>query len=153
MAAAPVAAPPQQCMDLLQAVDAYPAWHPDLVRSVTVLERDDQGRPTQARATLRVAVGPFTKEVVLVLAVHRDGPRTVKLTRLRNEPADEERFEARWRVHEGGQTRIELELEADFEVPRLIRVGAIGDAMARDFVTAASAAIARPRGDSTPPRR
>src|ERR1022692_2749591 len=39
-ATALVPAPLTQCLALVEAVDRYPAWYPDVVRTVEVLERD-----------------------------------------------------------------------------------------------------------------
>lgn len=142
-----VAAPMAQCLELLEAIDGYPGWHPEVVRSIVVLERRDAGSPTKVGATLHAALGPFNKDLELVLAIQFEAPGTVKLTRLAGEVSDEEGFQAIWRVHEVAETRIELELElaASLDVPRLVPVGGVGDAMARDFVAAAIRAL-EPKG-------
>lgn len=136
-----VAAPAEQCLELLAAIDGYPSWHPGVVRGVIVLERDDQGRPTKARATLHVSLGPLTKDLELVLAVDVARPSTVELRRLPGDPSDKDEFVATWRLLAGAGTRIELELRASLDVPRLVPVGRIGEAMAADFVAAASRAL------------
>ena len=50
-----VRATPAQCFPLLAAVDRYPEWNGELVREVTVLERDETGRPSTARLSIHVA--------------------------------------------------------------------------------------------------
>ncbi|MGI8429812.1 MAG: SRPBCC family protein [Solirubrobacteraceae bacterium] len=140
-----VTAPVQRCLELLEAIDGYPRWHPEVVRSVVVLERSEQGAPTKARATLHASLGPFTKDLELELAVQVQAPGTVKLTRLSGGASDGEGFEAVWHVHEQGKTRIELALNASLDVPRLIPVRGLGDAMAADFVAAATRALAPQR--------
>jgi ribosome-associated toxin RatA of RatAB toxin-antitoxin module len=138
---AAVAASPRDCLALLEAVDRYPEWHPEVVREVEVLERDEDGRPLRARATLRVARGPLVKDVEAVLAIEVDPDGVVKLTRVPDEPGDEETFEVTWRLQSGRRTRIRLELEATLDVPRLLPLGGIGDAMAHGFVSAALAEL------------
>ena len=146
-----VAAPMSDCLALLEAVDRYPEWHPDVVREVEVLERDSGGRPLKARAALHVARGPLVKEIELILAVSVDPSGTVKLTRVPHEPSDEEAFEVTWRLERGRHTRIRLELTANLDVPRLLPLGGIGDAMAHGFVAAALRAIRSPQPAAQPP--
>ena len=62
-------------MALLAAVDRYPSWHPDVVKDVEVLERDDQGRPTKARTKLHVQHGPITRDFDLTMEVKRRSGR------------------------------------------------------------------------------
>jgi hypothetical protein len=137
--------PVAECVEFLRAVDRYPTWHPNVVRSVEVLERDGDGHPTKAQAKLHVSVGPLNKDFNLTLAVTLEGPRTVKLTRVPHGPGDDERFEVTWRLEEGGETRISLQLEANLSVPRIVPIGGIGDAMAAGFVTAATRALSASR--------
>jgi hypothetical protein len=135
-------APLETCLRFLQAVDAYPSWYPEVVREVSVIERDEQGLPARARATLHVARGPLVRDFHLVLAVRTQPPATVRLTRLANEPSDQEEFEITWRLREGGRrTRLDLDLAANLSVPRLLPLGGIGDAMAQGFVEAATRAL------------
>jgi ribosome-associated toxin RatA of RatAB toxin-antitoxin module len=142
-----VAAPVEDCYRLLEAVDGYPAWHPDVVRAAEVLERDADGCPVRARATLHVAVGPLVRDFNLILAVQLERLRRVKLIRQRNEPSDEEQFEVSWRLQPEGEraTRIAIELDANLSVPRLVPLGGIGDSMAEGFVSAAARALTRSR--------
>jgi Polyketide cyclase / dehydrase and lipid transport len=57
-----VAAPLDQCLALLEAVDRYPTWYPEVVRDVEVLDRDPSGQPTRARTKLHVSRGPLVKD-------------------------------------------------------------------------------------------
>jgi Polyketide cyclase / dehydrase and lipid transport len=134
----------EQCFALLAAMDGYPRWYPDVVREVRVIETGADGRPSRAHVTLHVAYGPLAKDFPLVLAIALDRPRTVRLTRLPNEPGDDEQFDVIWRLEDRGDTRIELELEARLDVPRLLPIGGIGDVMADGFVQAAIAALGTP---------
>jgi hypothetical protein len=141
-AGAVVAASAQECLTLLVAVDGYPSWYPQVVRDVAVLERDPQGRPSRARATLHVSVGPLVRDFNLLLAIAIEDPGTVKLTRVPNDPSDMERFEVTWRVDEAGETRLQLELHANLSVPRLLPLGGVGGSLAQGFVDAAARALA-----------
>lgn len=140
-ATAVVPAPVERCFSLLAAVGGYPRWYPDVVRGVEVIETGTDGRPTRAHATLRVAFGPLAKDFPLVLAIELDRPRTVRLTRLPNEPSDDEQFEVIWRLGDRVSTRVELELDARLDVPRLLPIGGICDVMADGFVQAAVEAL------------
>lgn len=127
---------------LLRAVDEYPSWGTDLVREVVVLERDDAGYPQTLQATLRVPIGPIPMSFHLTLAVSAELPDCVKLTRLPNDPDDEETFVALWRLDENQTpgTTIRLDIEADLDVPRFVPIGDIGDKLAKGFLDAAAAA-------------
>ncbi len=128
----------EQVLDLLRAVDEYPTWYPDGVRAAAVLERDDEGRPTKVNATLHVASGPLVRDFRLTLAVTSPDPTTIKLARVPHDSRDPERFEVTWRVLERHGVRIELALDANLSVPRLLPVGGVGESIARGFVDAAA---------------
>jgi ribosome-associated toxin RatA of RatAB toxin-antitoxin module len=136
-----VAAPIERCFDLLVNVDRYPSWYPDVVKSVEVLERDSYGRPTKARAKLHVAYGPVTRDFDLIMNVQADPYGAVTLTRIPHEPTDAEKFQVAWKLREGSETRIDLDLTADLPVPRFLPVGGIGDGLAQGFVTSAVRAL------------
>ncbi|HWF52638.1 MAG TPA: SRPBCC family protein [Solirubrobacteraceae bacterium] len=135
------AAPVDECVRFFLAVDRYPAWYPEVVRTVEVRERDAEGEPVRARAVLHVTAGPIVKDFDLVLAVALADPRTVELTRVPNHSGDDERFDVTWRLEEGARTTIRLEVEASLSVPRFLPVGGIGDGMATGFVVAAIRAL------------
>ncbi len=144
-AAEVVAAPIDRCFALLEAVDAYPAWHPEVVQVVEVLDRDARGLPSRVRTKLHVSQGPLVKDFDLLMAVVTDRPRTVALTRVADQPS-EQKFDVRWRLQAGEGTRIELGLNANLNVPRFLPLGGIGDSMARGFVAAAARALVTPLG-------
>ena len=133
-----VGTPIEQCYELLLAVDRYPDWYPDVVREAEVVERDPDGTPTKARATLHVSAGPLVRDFRLLLAVVAQRPTRVRLARIPHDSSDDEEFQVTWRLHGDGQTRIELELDANLSVPRLVPLGGIGESLARGFVTAAA---------------
>ncbi len=133
----PVPATPERCIALFEAVEAYPSWYPEVVQELTVLEREDDGRPTRVQTTLHVAKGPITKDFHLVLAVVSDRRSEVALTRVKHPGSGNEEFEATWHVTDPG-AEISLDLAASLDVPRLLPVGGIGDALAEGFVAAAA---------------
>jgi ribosome-associated toxin RatA of RatAB toxin-antitoxin module len=139
-ATALVPAPLEQCLELLQAVDRYPDWYPDAVRSVEVLERDKGGVPSRARTELHVKVGPVTKDFDLLMAVTVEPPATVKLVKV----GGTAKFDVVWRLQAGDGTRLSLELDASLEVSRFVPLRGVGDSVAQGFVSAASAELVRP---------
>jgi hypothetical protein len=132
-----VDATPAECMTLLEAVDGYPEWHPDVVKEVEVLARNDAGHPTRVRTKLHLVYGPLVKDFNLVMAVASDGRRRVKLTKVQDAHSGPEQFEVTWLVEDTGPTLIRLDLSASLDVPRFLPVGGVGDAMANGFVSAA----------------
>ena len=132
----------ERCMELLEAVDQYPSWHPTVVRSVEVLERNDQGRPTKARTKLHVQYGPISRDFDLTMDVEVDPAGVVKLTRIPHNGGDGEKFDVIWRVSGAGPTQVRLDLAANLNVPRFLPIGDVGDSMASGFVNAAATALA-----------
>ncbi|HET7050742.1 MAG TPA: SRPBCC family protein [Solirubrobacteraceae bacterium] len=132
-----VDAPVDQCVALLEAVDRYPEWHPDVVREVEVLARSDAGNPTRVRTKLHVARGPLVKDFNLVMSVASDGARQVRLTKVLDAHSGPEQFEVTWLVEDTGPTVVRLDLSASLDVPRFLPVGGVGDGLAEGFVAAA----------------
>jgi ribosome-associated toxin RatA of RatAB toxin-antitoxin module len=141
-ASATTPASPEACLALLAAVDRYPDWHPDVVKEVEVLERDDQGRPTKARTKLHVQHGPITRDFDLTMEVKHHPPGAVRLSRIPHHGGDGEKFEVNWFVREAQPTDLQLKLAADLDVPRFLPLGGVGDSMAEGFVSAATRALA-----------
>jgi ribosome-associated toxin RatA of RatAB toxin-antitoxin module len=141
-ATAAVAAPAEECLALLAAVDRYPTWHPEVVRHVDVLDRDAAGQPTRVKTKLHLSQGPLSKDFDLDMAVVVHPPSAVQLFRVANEPGDEERFEVTWHVEAPAHAQLRLELRANLSVPRFLPLGGIGDAVADGFVNAAARALA-----------
>jgi ribosome-associated toxin RatA of RatAB toxin-antitoxin module len=134
-----VPAPLAQCLALVEAVDGYPVWYPEVVRAVEVLERDARGLPTRAQTKLHVSAGPLTKDFDLPMAVTFKPPATVTLAKI----GGRAKFDVIWRLHDGENTRIELELDASLDVPRFVPLGDVGNSVAQGFISAASAELAR----------
>ncbi|MGA2011438.1 MAG: SRPBCC family protein [Solirubrobacteraceae bacterium] len=143
-AAALVPAPPAQCLALVEAVDEYPSWHPEVVREVEVLERDARGLPSRARTILHLSAGPVTKDFDLLMSITVDPPATVTLSKI----GGSARFDVIWHLHDGQGTRVEVTLAANLDVPRFLPLGGVGDSVAQGFVSAASAELARRARDS-----
>ena len=141
-ASAAVASGEAEALALLRAVERYPEWYPDGVRDVSVLERDADGAASLVRATLHLAHGPLQRDFGLTLAVGAPTPDTVTLVRRSHGRGDAEQFAVTWRVVPAGSgARIELELDANLSVPRLLPVGGVGEALAQGFVGAAVRAL------------
>jgi ribosome-associated toxin RatA of RatAB toxin-antitoxin module len=136
-----VRASPAECMQLLEAVDRYPEWHPEVVRKVTVLARDEGALASKVEARLHVSRGPLSRDLELMLAVSTDEPLAIRLTRLPYDPTDQEEFELIWRVEGSSETRIGLALAANLDLPRALPLGGVGEAMARGFLAAAARAL------------
>ena len=137
-------ATPEQAFALLEDIDRYPVWHPEVVKEAEVLERDAQGHPTKAHCKLHVERGPMTRDFDLLMAVSVEPGRTIALKRIPHEQGDAERFEVTWHVDGGQSTRIALDLLADLNVPRFLPLGGVGDGLAEGMVSAATRALASP---------
>ena len=132
-----IAATPAECFGLVAAIARYPSWLGDEVRQVEVLSAGSDGRPTQVRTLLHVAVGPLIRDFDLVMDVtYREGEE-VRLSRVADDPSGADRFEVVWRVESRAATRVAIELTAALEVPRLVPLGGVGDRLAQGFVDAA----------------
>jgi ribosome-associated toxin RatA of RatAB toxin-antitoxin module len=138
--------PAEECFTLLADVERYPAWCPDLVPEVEVLDRDDDGQPRHVRATLHVSSGPLVRDFRLRLAVVREPPVAVRLTRIPHDRGDREEFDVSWRVEALARTRIQLKLDATLSVPRLLPIGGVGDSIATGMVAAAARALSQAGG-------
>jgi Polyketide cyclase / dehydrase and lipid transport len=138
-AATLVPAPLAQCLALVEAIDEYPVWYPEVVRAVEVLERDARGLPSRTQTKLHLSAGPVTKDFDLLMAVTIEPPATVKLAKV----GGTANFGVIWRLNEGENTRIELELDASLDVPRFLPLGDVGNSVAQGFISAARAELAR----------
>jgi ribosome-associated toxin RatA of RatAB toxin-antitoxin module len=141
-ATALVPAPLAECLALVEAVDEYPDWYPEVVRSVEVRERDADDKPSRAQTQLHLSFGPLTKDFDLLMRVVREPPATVKFVKV----GGNAKFDVTWRLQDGANTRIALELDANVDAPRFLPLGGIGDSVAQGFVSAARAELERRPG-------
>jgi len=130
-----VAASVEKCVAFLAAVDRYPDWYPEVVKDVSVLEQEPDGRPRLVRTKLHVKVGPVARDFELVMAVDLHAPGTVALTK---RGGSEQQFDVTWLARGGKQTRLEVELSAALNVPRVMPLGDVGNSVASGFIEAAS---------------
>ena len=121
-----IAATPQACYDALADFERVPDWQ-GAVRSIEVLERDDQGRGT----VVGYEVDAKVKRVRYTLRQVHEPPRRLGSEYLGGDFRD---FSGEWRfiAIEDGRTRVELDLRIDPGrfVPGPLR-GAISDAVMR----------------------
>jgi ribosome-associated toxin RatA of RatAB toxin-antitoxin module len=141
-ASALVPAPLAEGLSLVEAVDEYPLWYPEVVRAVAVLERNARGVPSRAQTKLHVSVGPMTKDFDLLMSVTVEPPATVKLARV----GGNAKFDVIWLLNDAESTRIAIELDASLDVPRFLPLGDVGNAVAQGFIAAATAEVARRAG-------
>lgn len=132
-----------RCFALLSALEEYPDWYPEVVRSVEVVEHGSDGHAVQAVAVLHASLGPIVRDFDLRLVVETERPTLVRVSRIPHDRSDPERFEVTWRLREAAKTWIGLELEAKLSVPRLVPVGGLGDTLAGGFTAAAARRLAR----------
>jgi ribosome-associated toxin RatA of RatAB toxin-antitoxin module len=141
-ASAEVAVPVGDCFALLMAIEEYPSWF-EPVRTVEILEREPDGRALLARAELHVPQSPFGTDFDLVLAVRSEHPESISLTKLPDDPNDEDRLELWWWLTEDASTRIHFEFDAALSfVPGFLPVGGAGDWVAAAILDAATSAFA-----------
>jgi ribosome-associated toxin RatA of RatAB toxin-antitoxin module len=142
LASAAVAAPAKRCFALLAAVEEYPRWIGEYVRAVEVLARDRHGRPIRAVAEVHVEESPFGKDFELIVEIETESTRTLRMTRIPNDPDDMNHLEARWRLKAGRQTTIAFEFGARISfLPALLPLGDAGDVIAAAVLEAAASAL------------
>lgn len=117
-----IEATPDEIMSVLFDLESLTQWSP-AHQKVEVLERDDQGRPTKSRQTVKI-VG-ITDEQVLDYSIHEDGVSWTLVSSRQQRAQD-----ARYRLAPDGDcTRVNFELTVDPIVPVpgfLIKKGANG---------------------------
>ncbi len=145
-AAAPVRASASECFALLAAIEAYPTWHPDVVRRAEVTGRDANGHPSLARATVHLGIGPVHRDFELNLEVSALPDKLVRLSRVARGASDPELFVLTWQIGRDPDRRLAVELRARLEVPRLLPLQGIGDAVAQGFLAAAQAELEQRAG-------
>jgi len=113
-------ASPDDILQVLFDIEKLPEWS-SAHRTVEVLERDDEGRPTRSRQVVRI-VG-IDDEQVLDYSVHDDGVSWT-LVSSKQQKSQEGRYTL---TPEGDKTRVTFDLTVDPTVPLpgfLVRKGA-----------------------------
>ncbi len=140
-AAADAAAPPERAYAVLADVERYRDWYPEVIRGVSVRERDGAGAVRLADVTLS-APGLPIGDLEARLRVERHPLQAVSLVRVPYEPSDDEELSIAWQVVPAdGGSRLTLRIDARLPVPRLVPLGGLGDRIAAGFVGAAVRAI------------
>jgi ribosome-associated toxin RatA of RatAB toxin-antitoxin module len=139
-----VDAPPERCYALMTDYERIPSWQ-GAVKSIDVLERDEQGRGS----VLAYEVDAKVKVVRYRLRQVYDEPRRLASEYLGGDFRD---FSGEWRFTplDGGRTHVELELRIDPGrfVPRPLR-GAISDAVMRRALRDLKTHLERQRAPSS----
>ena len=68
----------------------------------------------------------------------------MQLERVPHDDADPEVLTVSWRIQAGRPVRLEVELAAALEVPRMVPLGRVAESLAQGFVAAASRALSPP---------
>lgn len=135
--------PPEECFELLAAVERYPDWF-EFVREVELLERERRNKPGRARAALHIPQSPFGTDFEFVVAVTTKRPVAITLTRVPESPNDPDRLELIWRMHGNGSTRLEFEFDAAASfVPGFVPLGGAGEALAQAGIDAVRDVLTR----------
>ncbi len=103
-------ATPDEIMDVLFDLESLTEWSPSH-KKVEILERDEEGRPTKSRQTVKI-VG-VTDEQVLDYSVHDDGVSWT-LVSAKQQRAQKGRYTL---TPDGNSTRVRFELTVDPLVP------------------------------------
>lgn len=123
----------------LRDLESYPAWHPDVVQSVEVVTRDQDGVPSTVDAALAVALGPVHLTKRMRMAVSAEPSTLVSLERVPDARGEHEPFTIVWQLAELGpdRTQVTVRMSARLELPPFLPVGQIGRQLAQGFLDAA----------------
>jgi hypothetical protein len=139
-----VTATPGDCFALLLDVEGYPAWHPEVVLSARTLERQAGGAPALAATTVHLGLGPLARDFDLLMKITSEPERSVRLARVRHDSSDPEELSLHWQIDPSRPTGLALELSARLDVPRLVPLAGLGDAVAQGFLEAAQRELQGP---------
>lgn len=123
---AEVPASPARCLERLADVGGYSSWS-SLIKAVQVLEA-----PGRVRLRADVLGVSFEMDCELVM-----GDGRAVLRRLPNDPQDEERYEADWRVSQADAgAAVELHVAATLDAPGPVHLlrGRVGRRLADDLL-------------------
>jgi ribosome-associated toxin RatA of RatAB toxin-antitoxin module len=113
-----VAALRERCFAVASDAEGYPDWHP-VIESMTVLERDDAGRPTRARAVVDASVSTVT----VTIGFDYEPPDRV---RCRRQSGDLREMWTRFEFVELGPSRTRVEYSTSLDPGRMLSLLAKG---------------------------
>jgi hypothetical protein len=133
-----------RCFAHLADVERYPVWYPTGVKRVEVLDRDEDGRPTEVDTILSVSEGPLRKDFEMILGVRLHDPVMVDLRQVPGENSNRDSMGVMWSLAAAGRdgTEITVDLTAHLDLPPFLPVGAIADKVAKGFLAAALQSLA-----------
>src|SRR5581483_7918013 len=112
-ASAEVAASAQECLALLEDLERYPSWYPEVVRRVQIVSPEADRAPVQARTTVHLGIGPIQRDFNLLMQLSSEAGRVIRLARVKDEASDAEELSATWRIEDrspGDRTRLTVEV-------------------------------------------
>jgi ribosome-associated toxin RatA of RatAB toxin-antitoxin module len=122
---------------LLSNFESYQDWFPEGVKSIQVLERDPDGHPSRLQTKLHTSSGPIQRDFDMQMTTTLRRPQLVELKRAPNQNRDQEEMTVSWRLTEGPQTLVAVDLRARLDVPGFLPVGGLAQGMADRFLQAA----------------
>jgi ribosome-associated toxin RatA of RatAB toxin-antitoxin module len=108
----------ERCFELAADADGYPDWHP-VIKSMTILERDPDGRPARATAVVDASVS----EVTLELGFELERPALVEC---RRRSGDLNEMWTRFEFTELGPDRTRLDYSTALDPGRMLSMLARG---------------------------
>src|SRR4051812_3542012 len=127
-------ASPSRCLEVLSAVERYPEWS-RLIGEVEVLERAADGLPSAVR--LRADV--LGLKVLMDCALEFGDDRAL-VRRVPNDPEDDERYEAAWRIRDG-EVKLRVKAAIDAPGPAGVLRGRVNKRLADDLLSDFVAAL------------
>jgi ribosome-associated toxin RatA of RatAB toxin-antitoxin module len=122
---------------LLSDFESYPDWFPEGVKSIQVLERDPDGHPSRLQAQLHTSSGPVQRDFDMQMTTVLRRLEMVELRRVPNQNRDGEEMTVSWRLTNGPQTLVAVDLRARLDLPGFLPVGGLAQGMADQFLQAA----------------
>jgi ribosome-associated toxin RatA of RatAB toxin-antitoxin module len=107
-----IRATPEHCFDILVDFERYPEWSPD-IKSVTVLERDAQGRATR----VAIRAGAFGRSTSLTLAYdYHNAPKELSWVQVDGDLT--RRYDGSYTFDAAGdETEVTYTLTVELKVP------------------------------------
>jgi ribosome-associated toxin RatA of RatAB toxin-antitoxin module len=130
-------APVEAAFTLLSDFESYPQWFPEGVRSIQVLERAPEGHATRLQVRLHTSSGPVQRDFDMQMTTALRHLELVELRRVPNENRDREEMTVSWRLTNGPQTLVAVDLRARLDLPGFMPVGGLAQGMADRFLGAA----------------